>query len=212
MDKKAVIYSRVSSTGDRQDTSRQIRDLEILANQQNLKIEKTYEEHISGAKKTQDRPVLKECLDYCFTNGIDILLISELSRLGRNVDDVLANVRLCKEKHLNVYFQKEQLSIFNSDGKEHPFLTIFIAVLGTCAEMERENIRFRLNSGLANYKAKGGRVGRKTGSVKTEEVKKDEYREVIALLKRGYSVRNTAKLTDKGISTVQRIKKEFVDC
>lgn len=102
MEKKAVIYSRVSSTGDRQDTSRQIRDLEILANQRNLKIEKTYEEHISGAKKTQDRPVLKECLDYCFTNDIDILLISELSRLGRNVDDVLANVRLCKEKHLNV--------------------------------------------------------------------------------------------------------------
>ena len=43
------------------------------------------------------------------------------------------------------------------------------------------------------------------------EVKKEEYREVIALLKRGYSVRNTAKLTGKGISTVQRIKKEFVD-
>lgn len=163
MDKKAVIYSRVSSTGDRQDTSRQIRDLEILAKQQNLKIEKTYEEHISGAKKTQDRPVLKECLDYCFTNNIDILLISELSRLGRNVDDVLANVRLCKEKHLNVYFQKEQLSIFNEDGKEHPFLTIFIAVLGTCAEMERENIKFRLNSGKVQYLAKGGKVGRKKG-------------------------------------------------
>ena len=59
MEKKAVIYSRVSSTGDRQDTSRQIRDLEILAKQRNLKIEKTYEEHVSGAKKTQDRPVLK---------------------------------------------------------------------------------------------------------------------------------------------------------
>ena len=102
MDKKAVIYSRVSSVGDRQDTSRQIRDLEILAKQRNLKIEKTYEEHISGAKKKEERPILTECLDYCFTNNIDVLLISELSRLGRNVDDVLANVRLCKEKHLNV--------------------------------------------------------------------------------------------------------------
>ncbi|MBR0176479.1 MAG: recombinase family protein [Bacteroidales bacterium] len=51
MDKKAVIYSRVSSTGDRQDTSRQIRDLGILAKQRNLKIEKTYEEHISGKKQ-----------------------------------------------------------------------------------------------------------------------------------------------------------------
>jgi DNA invertase Pin-like site-specific DNA recombinase len=134
---KAAIYARVSSVGDRQDTTRQIRDLEKYALDNSIDIVKTFEEHISGAKKTKDRPVLSECLDYCFVNDIDTLLISELSRLGRNVDDVLANVQLCKEHHLNVIFQKEQLSIFNSDGKEHPFLTIFIAVLGTCAEMER---------------------------------------------------------------------------
>ena len=211
MDKKAVIYSRVSSVGDRQDTSRQIRDLEILAKQRNLIIEKTYEEHISGAKKTQDRPVLKECLDYCFTNNIDILLISELSRLGRNVDDVLANVRLCKEKHLNVYFQKEQLSIFNDDGKEHPFLTIFIAVLGTCAEMERENIKFRLNSGKAKYIAEGGRVGRKEGYKKPDEKLQEEYAGVIKMLRKGYPIRMIAKSEGVGISTVMRIKKKFID-
>ena len=211
MEKKAVIYSRVSSVGDRQDTTRQVRDLELLAKQRNLKIEKTYEEHISGAKRTQDRPVLKDCLDYCFTNDIDILLISELSRLGRNVDDVLANVRLCKEKHLNVYFQKEQLSIFNEDGKEHPFLTIFIAVLGTCAEMERENIKFRLNSGKAQFIAKGGKVGRKEGYKKPDEKLQEEYAGVIKLLRKGYPVRMIAKTEGVGISTVMRIKKKFID-
>lgn len=211
MEKKAVIYSRVSSVGDRQDTTRQVRDLEILAKQRNLKIEKTYEEHVSGAKRTQDRPVLKDCLDYCFTNDIDILLISELSRLGRNVDDVLANVRLCKEKHLNVYFQKEQLSIFNEDGKEHPFLTIFIAVLGTCAEMERENIKFRLNSGKAQFIAKGGKVGRKEGYKKPDEKLQEEYAGVIKLLRKGYPVRMIAKTEGVGISTVMRIKKKFID-
>ena len=211
MEKKAVIYSRVSSVGDRQDTTRQVRDLEILAKQRNLKIEKTYEEHISGAKKTQDRPVLKDCLDYCFTNDIDILLISELSRLGRNVDDVLANVRLCKEKHLNVYFQKEQLSIFDDDGKEHPFLTIFIAVLGTCAEMERENIKFRPNSGKAQFIAKGGKVGRKEGYKKPDEKLQEEYAGVIKLLRKGYPVRMIAKTEGVGMSTVMRIKKKFID-
>lgn len=211
MEKKAVIYSRVSSVGDRQDTTRQVRDLELLAKQRNLKIEKTYEEHISGAKRTQDRPVLKECLDYCFTNDIYILLISELSRLGRNVDDVLANVRLCKEKHLNVYFQKEQLSIFGEDGKEHPFLTIFIAVLGTCAEMERENIKFRLNSGRAQFIAKGGKVGRKEGYKKPDEKLQEEYAGVIKLLRKGYPVRMIAKNEGVGISTVMRIKKKFID-
>ena len=211
MDKNAVIYSRVSSVGDRQDTSRQIRDLEILAKQRNLKIEKTYEEHISGAKKKEERPILTECLDYCFTNNIDVLLISELSRLGRNVDDVLANVRLCKEKHLNVYFQKEQLSIFNEDGKEHPFLTIFIAVLGTCAEMERENIKFRLNSGKAQFLARGGKVGRKQGYKKPDEKLQEEYAGVIKMLRKGYPVRMIAKSEGVGISTVMRIKKKFID-
>lgn len=211
MEKKAVIYSRVSSVGDRQDTSRQIRDLEILAKQRNLKIEKTCEEHISGAKKTQDRPVLKECLDYCFNNNIDILLISELSRLGRNVDDVLANVRLCKEKHLNVYFQKEQLSIFNDDGKEHPFLTIFIAVLGTCAEMERDSIRYRLESGKAQFLARGGKVGRKKGYKKPDEKIQEEYAGVIKMLRKGYPVRMIAKSEGVGISTAMRIKKKFID-
>lgn len=211
MEKKAVIYSRVSSVGDRQDTARQVRDLEILAGERNLQISKTFEEHISGAKKKEERPVLTECLDYCFANNIDILLISELSRLGRNVDDVLANVRLCKEKHLNVYFQKEQLSIFNDDGKEHPFLTIFIAVLGTCAEMERENIKFRLNSGKAKFVAEGGKVGRKEGYKKPDDILQEQYASALKQLRKGYPIRMIAKNEGIGISTVQRLKKKFID-
>ena len=207
----AVIYARVSSVGDRQDTTRQIRDLEKYANDNSIDIVKSFEEHISGAKKTKDRPVLTECLDYCINNNVDILLISELSRLGRNVDDVLANVQLCKEHHLNVYFQKEQLSIFNSDGKEHPFLTIFIAVLGTCAEMERENIKYRLNSGKEKYIAEGGKVGRKEGYRKPDEKLREEYAGVIKQLKKGYPIRMIAKNEGVGISTVQRIKRKFVD-
>ena len=209
MNKIAVIYSRVSSQGDRQDTARQVRDLELLAKQRNMKVAKIYEEHISGAKKTQERPILRECLEYCFSNSVDILLISELSRLGRNVDDVLANVRLCKEKHLNVYFQKEQLSIFDASGKKHPFLTIFIAVLGTCAQMERENIKFRLNSGKAQYMAKGGKVGRKEGYRKSDEELQEQYAGVIKQLRKGYPVRMIAKSEGVGISTVMRVKKKF---
>jgi DNA invertase Pin-like site-specific DNA recombinase len=208
---KAAIYARVSSVGDRQDTTRQIRDLEKYALDNSIDIVKTFEEHISGAKKTKDRPVLTECLDYCINNNVDILLISELSRLGRNVDDVLANVQLCKEHHLNVYFQKEQLSIFNSDGKEHPFLTIFIAVLGTCAEMERENIKYRLNSGKEKYIAEGGKVGRKAGWTKSDEKLQEQYASVIKQLKKGYPIRLVAKSEGVGVSTVQRMKKKFVD-
>ena len=211
MNKTAVIYARVSSVNDRQDTSRQIRDLQLLAKEKSLEIVSIYEEHISGAKKTQERPILRECLLYCISNQVSVLLLSELSRLGRNVDDVLSNVKLCKENHLNVYFQKEQLSIFNSDGKEHPFLTIFIAVLGTCAEMERENIKFRLNSGKAQFVAKGGKVGRKEGYKKPDEKFQEQYAGVIKQLRKGYPIRMIAMSCGVGISTVQRIKKKYVD-
>ena len=207
----AVIYARVSSTNDRQDTSRQIRDLEIYANSNSLKILKSYEEHISGSKKAQERPILRECLDFCISNHVSVLLLSELSRLGRNVDDVLANVRFCKDNHLNVYFQKEQLSIFNADGKEHPFLTIFIAVLATCAEMERENIKFRLNSGKAQFIANGGKVGRKEGYRKSDEQLQEQYSGVIKQLRKGYPIRMIARNCNVGISTVQRIKRKFID-
>lgn len=208
--KTAVIYARVSSTTDRQNTDRQVVDLSAYADKNEYQVEKIFTENISGAKKNEERPVLCECLDYCITNKIDTLLISELSRLGRNVDEVLANVRLCKDKHLNIYFQKEALSIFQADGTKNPFLNIFISVLGTCAEMERENIKFRLNSGRKLYIENGGKLGRKVGSVKSAEQEKTQYKQVISLLKKGESIRNTAKIAGVGVSTVQRIKKEFI--
>lgn len=209
MNNTAVIYARVSSANDRQDTSRQIRDLEILAKEKSLKVVKSYEEHISGAKRTQERPVLRECLEYCMSSNVKVLLLSELSRLGRNVDDVLSNVKLCKENRLNVYFQKERLSIFTDEGKEHPFLTVFIAVLGTCAEIERENIKFRLNSGREQFRARGGKVGRKSGYRKPDDEYQEQYLAVIRLLRKGYPIRMIAASCRCGISTVQRIKKRF---
>lgn len=205
----AVIYARVSSTTDRQSTDRQVADLTEYAERNGMEIKGVYNEHISGATKNENRPELCRCLDYCIANKVDTLLISELSRLGRNVDEVLANVKRCKDNNLNIYFQKENLSIFQADGTKNPFLNIFISVLGTCAEMERENIKFRLNSGRARYIANGGKLGRKAGGVKTAEKKQEEYKGVFRELKRGTSVRRTAKLCDVSVSTVQRLKKEF---
>lgn len=175
----AVIYARVSSTNDRQSTDRQVIDLNSYAEKNDINVIRTFEEHISGAKRNEERPVLCECLDYCIENNIDTLLISELSRLGRNVDEVLVNVKRCKDNNLNIYFQKENLSIFQADGTKNPFLNIFISVLGTCAEMERENIKFRLNSGRAKYIADGGKLGRKEGYRKPQEQKAKEYKNVL---------------------------------
>lgn len=208
--KTSVIYARVSSVGDRQSTERQVNDLQRYAAANNIEVAKVFEEHISGAKKNEERPVLIECLEFSIKNGIDVLLLSELSRLGRNVDEVLANVRLCKESHLNIFFQKEGISIFLPDGKENPFLTIMVAVLGTCAQLERENISYRLNSGLRRYIEGGGKLGRKKGYIKPLDKKMSERPDVVKELRRGTSIRRTAKLCDASVSTVQRLREEMI--
>lgn len=205
--KKAVIYARVSSTTDRQSTDRQVADLTDYATKNNYEVDEVFEEHISGAKKNNERPILMECLSFCLENSIDTILTSELSRLGRNVDEVLANVRFCKDHHIDIYFQKEQVTIFQPDGTENPFATVMIAVLGTAAQLERDNIKFRLNSGRAKYIAEGGIVGRPVGTKKSSEQLRAEYPNVVKELKRGTSVRRTAKLCDVSNSTVQRVKK-----
>lgn len=209
--KKAVIYARVSSTGDRQDTGRQIKDLENYAKSQDMGIVKIYEEHISGAKKIEERQVLTECLEYCTTQNVDFLLLSELSRLERNTLQVLRSLEILHEAKVSVYIQNLGLYTLQPDGKVNPIASIMVTVLAEMANIERSNIQYRLNSGRTNYIANGGKLGRRKGSTKSEEKLREEYKETIALLKKDYSVRNIAKLQGIGISTVQRIKNQFIN-
>ena len=205
----AVIYARVSSTGERQSTSRQVADLTNYASLNGLKVVEVYEEHISGAKRNEEHTVLTECIDYAIANRVDVVMFSELSRCGRAVWEVLDTIRTLKDNGINAYFQKEGLSLFSADGKENPYLAVMVSVLGVCAQMERENITYRLNSGRAKYIADGGKLGRKVGSVKTKERKQEEYSKVIRSLRAGKSIRDTAAICSVSISTVQRVKKEF---
>lgn len=97
------------------------------------------------------------------------------------------------------------------DGLVNPVASILLTVLSEVAAIERSNIEYRLRSGLKVYREAGGRVGRKPGSVKPKEKKEKEYAEVIKLLIKKYPLRMVAKLTSTSLSTVQRVKKEFVD-
>ena len=207
----AIIYARVSSVGDRQSTERQVSDLKRYAEYSNLSVVRIFEEKISGAKKNQERPVLLGAIGFAREHNIRQILISELSRLGRNAFEVLSTVKEMIDCGINIYFQKEQFSLLDKEGKPSLFAPVMIATLSTCAQLERENIKFRLNSGRNNYIAKGGRLGRRKGSIKSEERLKEEYKETIQLLKKGYSVRNVARLQGIGISTVQRIRKQFIN-
>jgi len=128
---------------------------------------------------------------------------------GQIIDRSKLHLFLNKLQHcgINLYIQKEQLTLLDDEGHPSLFAPIMIATLSTCAQLERDNISFRLQSGRKQYIEKGGKLGRKVGSVKTAEQMKAEYREVISLLRKGYSIRDVAKLSDKGVSTVQRVKR-----
>ena len=128
---------------------------------------------------------------------------------GQIIDRSKLHLYLNKLQHcgINLYIQKEQLILLDDEGHPSLFAPIVIATLSTCAQLERDNISFRLQSGRKRYIEKGGKLGRKVGSVKTEEQVKAEYREVISLLRKGYSIRDMAKLSGKGVSTVQRVKR-----
>lgn len=206
---KAIIYARVSSTNDRQNTNRQIADLMSYAQYAQFEVVRTFEEHVSGAKKNTERPILVEALDYCINEKIDMLLVSELSRLGRNAFEVLEVVKRLADSKINLFIQKEQFTLLDAEGNPSMFAPIMLATLSTCAQLERENIKFRLNSGRNQYIANGGKLGRSIGSTKSLDKKKEEYKEVVKLLKQKISIRKVAKLTDVSVSTVQRIKKEF---
>ena len=211
--KTAIIFSRCSSSGAleaRQDTTRQVEDLQRYATTNHLTIVKIFQEHISGGKSNKARPILQEALSFWQENHIDIILVSELSRLGRRCDEILETIKYLKDNHINCYFQKEQLSIFDTEGKENPYLTIMTAVLGTAAELERQSIYYRLKSGRDKYIRDGGKIGKPRGSgVKDKAQLASEYKSIIRSPRSGESVRHTALITGYSQSTVQRVKKCF---
>ncbi len=213
MTPKAISFSRTSSSSyleTRQDTSRQVEDIQHYADINGITIVKSFQEHQSGGLSNKCRPLLREALSFCIDNHIDLILCSELSRLSRKCDELLETIKFLKDHHINCYFLKEQLSIFSPDGKENPYLTIMCAVLGTAAELEREAIKYRLNSGREKYIRDGGKLGKPKGSgIKTKDQMAIEYRSVIKNLKAGQSIRNTSKITGVSPATVQKVKKEF---
>ena len=120
------------------------------------------------------------------------------------------HVALCQqliECGINLYIQKKQLTLLDKEGNPSLFVRIMTSTLSTCAQLERDNISFRLQSGRRRYIENGGKLGRKVGSVKTAEQIRTEYRDVISLLSKGYSIRDVAKLSGRGVSTVQRVKR-----
>ena len=210
MTSKAVIYARVSSQGDRQSTDRQVADLEAFASRNDIRILRTFTEKVSGAVRNQARPVLTECLAFCEHNHPDMLLVSELSRLGRDTTEILTAVRQLNESGVSLFIQNMGIQTLQEDGTPNYVASILIPLLSEVARIEREQIKERLESGRKRYKEAGGQLGRPKGTGKTPEVLLQEYPGIVRRLKKGQTIKDIAQLEGKSESTVKKVKKNLV--
>lgn len=200
---KAIIYARVSTTG--QDYDRQLTELKQYADRMGYDVVKTFSEKISGAKKVEERQAMSELLDYIDTNKADKVLIYECSRLSRRAVDFLSIIEIFNEKKISLYIHQNGLETLLPNGEINPIATLVLGILAQFNSMERSLIRSRMESGYNNYRNNGGVVGRKTGYRKTTEQMKEEYAEEIRLLKKGYSLRNIAKITTTSVNTLRKL-------
>lgn len=202
---KVVIYSRVSTNS--QDYKRQTEELLEFSKNMNYEVVSIFEEKISGGKKNEERPELMKMINFIKKNKIDKVLCWELSRLGRNTFEVLKTIQLLNENCISLYIKNYSIETLNDKCEINPMSQFLIQILTSVSEMEKTQIYQRIKSGYESYRKNGGKVGRKEGFKKDTETLLTEHKDVVKLLKQGYSVRKTMKLTDKSSGTIQKIKK-----
>lgn len=201
--KKAVIYARVSSAGDRQSTDRQVVELKTYASQAGLDVAKVFAEKMSGAKA--NRPVLTDCLAYCRSNGIETLLVSEISRLGRSLKIIVDTLDELTRAGVNVHILDLGVDTLK-EGKPNPFGSLLISVMGACAEIERRAIYERLQSGKAAKRMKGG-AAKAAKPKMTDEQIVARHPEIVGALRNGLSVASAAAVCKCSPTTVEKVKK-----
>ena len=208
---KVVLFGRVSSTNERQSFERQINDLTQLASSLNYQVEAVFAEKISGATKNTERKELMNMIEYVNANHIDKVLVTELSRLGRDTLQVLQTIEILNQNKISLFIQNYNIETLTPDKQINPMSQFLITILAEVARMERKTIENRLSSGYQNFRNMGGVVGRKAGYRKTDEAMKEQYGEEIKMLKKGYSFAHINQITSTNKNTLTKLKKLFVE-
>ena len=138
-------------------------------------------------------------------SDVTYVSVHAIDRLGRNLLDILTTLQEFDKK--GVTLKVDNLGIESLvNGKPNPAFKLIISVLANIAEMERETMLERQKEGIELAKAKGVYKGRVRGSKESKEEVLDKYPNVIKYLRAGQSLRNTAKLCDVSLGTVQKVK------
>ena len=147
---KAVIYARVSTA--EQTTDNQTLELQKVAKRNGWALEAVYEDTISGAKT--DRPALQRLLQGVIRKEFDVVMVWDVSRLGRSLKHLVTLLEDFHAKGVNLYFHQQGIDTTTPSGK------MMFQMCGVFAEFERSMIQERVKAGLARAKAQGKRLGR----------------------------------------------------
>lgn len=146
---RAAVYTRARAPD--QSTDRQLRELRNYAKARGWKIVREMQETVSGA--SQKRPLREAVMQLARTRAVDVILVQALDRWGRSVQDLI--LTMAELEALGVAFVVPgQIDMSTPAGRMQAHL------LSAVAEFERELIRERVRSGLANARARGKRLGR----------------------------------------------------
>jgi DNA invertase Pin-like site-specific DNA recombinase len=170
-------YMRISTTKSTQKTDRQLLTLKTYAEENNFKFDEIVEERVSGTVKADNREEyskLKERL----RNG-DILVITDLDRLGRNADNVIMELKDLKSKGikaiaLDIPHMNEWNKINGNDSIYEMIVDIVITLKAHMAQQEREKTVSRINQGLDVARAKGTKLGRPKAELPNDFIKEYE--------------------------------------
>ena len=202
---QVVIFARVSTSI--QDYDRQVNELTSIASSRDWKIEGVFAEKISGAKKNSERTELKRMIEYVEAHNIDKVIVTELSRLGRDTLQVLEVIETLNSKGISLFIANYNIETLTAEGKVNPMSQFLITILAEVARMERKTIKERMDSGYSNFRANGGKVGRKEGYKKSDADMLQQYAEEVKYLKKGLALRTISKLTGTSVNTISKCKR-----
>lgn len=204
---KAIIIARCSTNERKQDVQRQVVELKNkYSNMYN--IVDVIEYYQSGTKNQEtNKATLKRVIE----NNIQNIIVSEISRIGRRVIEVLNFIDVCNNNKVNVIISNYNMHSLTEQKEPNSIVQTMLQIAATFSNMELQLTKERLNSGRRHYIEKGGTLGRKSGSAETDKFFLQKHKDIEKHLKQELSIRMIAKLTNKSNGTIQKVKRLLVE-
>ncbi|UOQ96634.1 recombinase family protein [Hymenobacter sp. 5317J-9] len=201
-----ALFARVSK--EQQDFGRQLLDTQRHADRSGLQVVATIAEKLSGSRNSRARrPDLDELLHLAKSGRIRMVLVTELSRLGRRARETRAVVEQLADLGVSVFALNIQLGYLLPDGKVNPMARLVMTVLMEVDEMETERLSHRIRSGQAVAFAGGAQKGRPAGTTQDADKLLAKYPKVVKLLRKGNVVRDIAEAAGCSSNTVLKVKR-----